>query len=160
MPASATTAALTVADVMSRDVECLPADATVQDAAIAMAEYDVGAVLIGTAERLEGILTDRDILLRAIVDGRDTANLPVRDIMSSSLFTCHETDPVASAFEQMSEHQVRRLPVLDRNDSLVGIVALSDLTRLELDPRRAGAALRDLAEPHRLRNASPADDHP
>jgi len=147
-----------VADVMSREVELVSPDATVQEAATVMAEYDVGAVLIGEAGRLDGILTDRDIILRAVVDGRDPRVVKARDVMSSTLFVCREDDTLEQAFREMSERQVRRLPVLDRDDRLVGIVALSDLGRHGADPRLANEALRDLAEPHRRRKTLGSDD--
>lgn len=145
-----------VADVMSREVELVSPEATVQEAATAMAEYDVGAVLVGAGRSPEGILTDRDILLRAVVDARNPAELRVKDIMSSTLFTCREDDTLEDAFRIMSARQVRRLPVLDADGNLVGIVTLSDLGRLERDPQRASEALRELAEPHRRRAAAPA----
>jgi CBS domain-containing protein len=140
-----------VAEVMTRGVEPIPADTTVQGAAIKMAEEDVGAVLIGTEDLLEGILTDRDIILRLVVDGRDVTSVQVREVMSSTLFTCREEDDVGGAFQQMSGHQVRRLPVLDEAGKLVGIVTLSDLTRLHRDAQQMSEALREIAEPHRSR---------
>lgn len=138
-----------VGDVMSRELELVRGDATVQEAATTMAEYDVGAVLIGSGDTLEGILTDRDIILRAVVDGLDVRTLPVREIMSSTVFSCREDDTIEDAFREMSERQVRRLPVLDRNDNLAGIVTLSDLGRLVRDPHQTREALREIAEPHR-----------
>lgn len=144
-----------VADVMSREVELVSPDATVQEAATAMAEYDVGAVLVGSGENLEGVLTDRDIILRAVVDGKNPAELSVRDIMSSTLFTCRENDTLEDAFRIMSERQVRRLPVLDADGRLAGIVTLSDLGRLERDPQQASEILRELADPHRRRATAP-----
>lgn len=142
-----------VAEVMSRGVDLVPPDATVQEAATRMAEDDVGAVLVGKDDSLEGILTDRDILLRAVVDGRDVTRVPVRDVMSSTVFTCREEDSVEAAFSQMRARQVRRLPVLDASGALTGIVTMSDLGRLERDPQRATETLRDIAEPHRRREA-------
>ena len=147
-----------VAEVMSRGVDLVSPDATVQEAATRMAENDVGAVLVGKEDALEGILTDRDILLRAVVDGRDVTRVPVRDVMSSTLYTCREDDTIEDAFRQMRERQVRRLPVLDAAGALTGIVTLSDLGRLERDPRRASEALREIADPHRRRDR--ASDQP
>lgn len=146
-----------VADVMSREVELVSPDATVQEAATVMAEYDVGAVLIGEAGRLDGILTDRDIILRAVVDGRDPRVVKARDVMSSTLFVCREDDTLEQAFREMSERQVRRLPVLDADGRLVGIVTLSDLGRLERDPQRVSETLRELAEPHRRKTSAGAE---
>lgn len=147
-----------VADVMTRGLELMSPDATVQQAAVRMAEADIGAILIGTAEALEGILTDRDIILRLVVDGRSSAEVLVRDIMSSTLFCCRENDSLEQAFSEMSDRQVRRLPVLDDSDRLVGIVTLSDLCREEPDPQRASAWLRTVAEPHRNRRSDPSDE--
>ena len=122
-----------VSDVMTRDVEFVPADATVREAATTMAEHDVGAVLVGSAERPEGILTDRDIILRVVVEGRDLIDLRVRDAMSSSLFTCRADDPVEAVAKEMEEHQVRRFPVLGDDGTVVGIVVRSDLVRVVAD---------------------------
>jgi len=142
-----------IADVMTRGVELVSPDATVQQAATQMAEHDVGALLVGNGE-LEGVLTDRDLLLRVLVEGRDGRSLRVREVMSSTIFGCHVDDPIESAFREMSERQVRRLPVFDAHERLVGIVTLSDLSRAE--PGHAGEsglveALREIAEPHRRR---------
>jgi CBS domain-containing protein len=147
-----------VAEVMTRGVDLVPPGATVQEAAMKMAEEDIGAVVVGTDDGLEGMLTDRDIILRAVVEGRDIATLIVRDLMSSTVFTCREDDSVEDAFREMSERQVRRLPVLDGEGRLVGIVTLSDLGRLNRDPRRTSEALREMAEPHRRRASASPDD--
>jgi CBS domain-containing protein len=136
---------------MSRGVELVSPDVTVQEAATRMAEDDVGAVLAGTDDKPEGILTDRDIILRVVVDGLDSTKLRVRDVMSSTLFTCREEDSVEDVFREMSERQVRRLPVFDQDGRLSGIVTLGDLGRLERDGRLASEALREIAEPHRRR---------
>ena len=141
-----------VAEVMTRGVDLIPPDATVQEAATRMAENDVGAVLVGRDDAVVGILTDRDVLLRAVVEGLDPTRVQVRDVMSSTVFTCREADPVEAAFREMSERQVRRLPVLDAAGALTGVVTLSDLCRHERDPLRASQTLREIAEPHRRRN--------
>lgn len=148
-----------IADVMTRGVEFVSPDATVQQAATQMAELDVGALLVGN-DRLEGVLTDRDLILRVVVEGRDARRLPVREIMSSTVFGCHADDPIESAFREMRERQVRRLPVFDADEQLVGIVTLSDLGRAE--PAHAGEvgiveALREIAEPHRRRTVEPRE---
>ena len=143
-----------VADVMTRAVEPVDPTATVQQAAMRMAELDIGALLVGTAERLEGMLTDRDILLRVIVDGRHPAETIVRDVMSSSVYACRPDDTVESAFAEMRERQVRRMPVLDEAGRLLGIVTLGDLSKAISGPEQVQEALRDISEPHRARRVA------
>ena len=140
-----------VGDIMTRSVEIVSPDATIQEAATVMAEHDIGAVLVGAEGAPEGILTDRDIILRAVVDGRDPTQVRVREVMSSRLFTCRADDAVDAALREMRDRQVRRLPVVDVDGRLIGIVALSDLAKAEPlpDPEKVVEALREVAEPHR-----------
>jgi CBS domain-containing protein len=144
-----------VAEVMSRGVDPVPPSSTIREAAIQMAEMDVGAVLVGSPDALEGILTDRDIILRVVVEGK-SSDTPVSEVMSSSLFTCRGDDGVDDAFRQMQERQVRRLPVCDDEGKLVGIVTLADIARRRGDSEQLQLALRDLVEPHR-RSDKPDD---
>ena len=125
-----------VGDAMTRGVEYVDPSSTVQDAAVAMAEHDIGAVLVGEATALLGILTDRDIIIRAVTAGRDLAATPVAEMMSSTLVLAREDDTAEQALGQMARHQVRRLPVVDPAGRVVGIVTRSDLT----DPARRGGA--------------------
>ena len=139
-----------VADLMTRGAELVSPDATVQDAARTMVERGVGAVLAGSGRTLEGVLTDRDIILRVIVDGGDPTRIHVRDVMSTrTLFTCFEDDDAITALKGMRDHQVRRLPVLSRDGRLVGIIALCDLAKLLPRCDTAVEALREITEPHR-----------
>ena len=138
-----------VAEVMSRGVEPMSATCTVQQAATVMAEMDVGAVLVGSEDALEGILTDRDIILRVVVDGRSPGEVTLGEVMSSRLFTCRPEDSAEDALREMRDRQVRRLPVCDDDGKLVGIVTLADLSRAGRDPSQLAQALRDVAEPHR-----------
>ena len=147
-----------VGDVMTHGVEFAPADATIQEAATIMAEQDVGALPIGAADAVEGILTDRDIILRVVVAGLDPRQTRVRDVMSSTVFRCRTDDTVDAALRNMREHQVRRLPVEDDGGRIIGIVSLSDLAKAEPtpEPEKVVEALREVAEPHR-QTAAPAD---
>jgi CBS domain-containing protein len=140
-----------VAEVMSRGVEPVAPSATVQEAAMQMAENDVGAVLVGSAESIEGILTDRDIILRVVVDGRHPAQTFVREVMSAGVFSCRADDGIEAAFANMRERQIRRMPVLDEGERPLGIVTLSDLARFIESPEQVEATLRDISEPHRSR---------
>lgn len=145
-----------VAEVMSRGIEPLEASATVQAAAVYMAEYDVGAVLVGTSGSVEGILTDRDIILRVVVDGRSPAEVTVGEVMSSSVFSCHPEDSIEATFSAMRERQVRRMPVLDEGGHPIGIVTLSDVARSLGGSEQIQETLREISEPHRVRQATPA----
>jgi CBS domain-containing protein len=118
-----------VEEVMTRGVELAPAEATVQHAATLLAEHNLGALLIGSEQQLEGILTDRDIIIRVIVPGLDPTRVQAGEVMSSTLFTCAPDTELEAALEMMDTHQVRRLPVLAREGQLVGILTRSDITR-------------------------------
>ena len=142
-----------VAEVMTRGVDTIDPSASVQEAAIQMAELDVGAVMVGAEGVVEGVLTDRDIILRVVVDGRNPAEVVVRDVMSSRLFTCREDDPVEAALVEMRERQIRRMPVCDESGRVTGIVVLSDLAKAVESPEQIKEALRDISEPHRVRDA-------
>jgi CBS domain-containing protein len=136
-----------VSDVMTRAVEFVEPGATLQEAATAMAEHDVGAVLVGSAERLEGILTERDILLRAVTEGRNPVETTTAEVMSATLFTCGPDQPLAAAAALMDERQVRRLPVVDDAGRVVGIVVQRDLERaLASAPPPAAPATTGAAE--------------
>ncbi len=142
-----------VAEVMTRGFDPVAPTATVQDAATQMAEFDVGAVLIGDEEALVGILTDRDILLRVVVEGRHPAEVVVKDVMSASLFACNEDDAIEAVLAEMRERQIRRMPVYDEQGKAVGVVALSDLANGFSGPEQIREALRNISEPHRSREA-------
>jgi CBS domain-containing protein len=148
-----------VTEVMTREVDPIDPSATVQEAATQMAELDVGAVLVGTAGSLEGILTDRDIILRVVVDGRNPAEIRVGDIMSEMLFTCSEDDSVEVVFAQMRERQIRRMPVLGASGETVGIVTLGDLAKSVESPEQITETLRDISEPHRSRKSADDDSN-
>jgi CBS domain-containing protein len=138
---------------MTRGVDMIEPSTNVQEAAVHMAELDVGAVMIGSEGAVEGILTDRDIILRVVVDALNPAEVIVRDVMSTRLFTCREEDPVEAALVEMRERQIRRMPVCDDSGRVIGIVALSDLAKAVESPEQIKEALRDISEPHRVREA-------
>jgi CBS domain-containing protein len=140
-----------VGDVMARGVDLVDPSATVQVAATQMAELDVGAILIGNAERIEGILTDRDIIVRVVVEGSSPANVQARDVMTPDVVTCRAEDTIEAAFSAMRQGQFRRMPVLDEAGKPVGVVALSDLAKHIEGPEKLAATLRDISDPHRSR---------
>ena len=147
-----------VAEVMSRGVEPVDPTASVQEAATQMAEFDIGAVLVGTGEALTGVLTDRDIILRVVVEGRNPGDVKVGEVMSEALFSCNEDDTVEAVLAVMRERQIRRMPVYNAAGEPVGVVALSDLAKaVSGGPEQVREALREISEPHRSRKAPEAE---
>jgi CBS domain-containing protein len=137
-----------VADLMTRHVEFLDGEAPVKEAAELMGEIDVGALPVGTADRLEGILTDRDVLYRVVARGLDPNAVKVREVASQPVIACGEDDAVGAAMDLMAAHHVRRLPVREASGRVVGWITLADLARQLLvgsDPLQT--ALGGLAEP-------------
>ncbi len=120
-----------IAEVMTPDVEFVDAATSIQDAAITMGELSVGALPIGTADDLQGIITDRDILFRVVAKGLPPSTI-VADVMTARLFSCRQDDQIETALDLMGARNVRRLPVLDTDGRMVGIVTLSDLSRVLL----------------------------
>lgn len=139
--------AVRVADVMTRDVEFIGADALAKDAAVLMGELDVGALPVGAPDRLEGVVTDRDLLYRVVARGLDCATVRLRDVLSQPVVSCAEEDTVQSAMDKMAANQVRRLPVLNGNGVVTGWVTLADLARrLLVESDAMQDALRALTE--------------
>lgn len=141
-----------VSKCMTRGVRTIGPDRTIQDAARVMAEMDVGALPVGEDDRLIGMVTDRDIAVRAVAEGRGS-DTPIRDVMTQSVKYCFEDEEIEHVAENMGDEQVRRLPVLDRNKRLVGIVALGDIAQARKLRGPAAEALHDISRP-----ASNGDD--
>jgi CBS domain-containing protein len=136
-----------VKDVMTRGVECVPPDATLQDAARKMKDLDVGPLPVCDNDRLAGMVTDRDIAVRAVAEGRDPKTTHVRDVMSAGVTWCFEDDDIKDAARLMREKQLRRLVVLNRDKRLAGIVSLGDLAVETRDQRLAGKTLEKVSQP-------------
>ena len=118
-----------VADVMTAEVDVVKPDQTIQQAASFMLRADAGSIPVCDGERLVGMLTDRDIAVRAVAEGMGP-DTPVRETMSDDILYCFEDEDVEAVAAKMSENQVRRMPVVSREDKrLVGIVALGDISR-------------------------------
>jgi CBS domain-containing protein len=137
-----------VYDVMSQGVECIKPDATIQEAARKMRELDVGALPVcGTNDRLAGMITDRDIVIRAEAEGREAQSTQVREVMTADVVYCYEDQDVAEAAHLMRDRQIRRLVVLDRDKRLVGIVSLGDLAIDSDDASLTADTLAGVSEP-------------
>lgn len=134
-----------IKEVMTRNVEFIHPDITLSDAAGRMRKLNVGALPVGENDRLVGMLTDRDIAVRAVADGRDPKNTKVRDTMTSDVVYCFEDQDVAEAGKIMQDKQVRRLVVLNRDKRLSGICSLGDLAANTSDQKLSGDVLRKVA---------------
>jgi CBS domain-containing protein len=133
-------------DVMTTKVQLTDPGAKLKDAAISMREGDFGLLPVGANDRLVGTITDRDITIRAVAEGKDPNTTTVGDVMSNGIHYCFEDQDVEEAARVMSEAQVRRLPVLNRDKRLVGIVALADLATKSGAARSVGAALTGVSQ--------------
>ena len=111
-----------VSELMLRGVTLVPCEDTVQNAARAIADIDSRVIFIGADDRVAGVLTIRDILIRLVAAGLDPTATPVSQVMSSSLFTCTEEDSAEDVAERMAEHRIEQLPVLDAGGRLVGVI--------------------------------------
>jgi CBS domain-containing protein len=137
-----------VREVMTPGAECTRPDASLQQAAGRMKALDVGALPVcGDNDRLVGMLTDRDITVRAVAEGRDPKSARVQDAMSEGIDYCFEDDDVAEAARHMRDKQIRRLVVLNHDKRLVGIVSLGDLALETGDEQLAGRTLEGVSEP-------------
>jgi CBS domain-containing protein len=136
-----------IRDIMTRNVECVWPDDTLQEAALRMKELDVGPMPVCDYDRVVGMLTDRDITVRAVAEGRDPRSTRVRDVMTRNVVSCSEDDAVEEAARLMQERQIRRLLVLDRDKRLIGIVSLGDLAAEAEDPYRMAEVLQDVSVP-------------
>jgi CBS domain-containing protein len=134
-------------DIMTPGVAEISPNATLQDAAEQMRSHDIGVLPVYSADRVVGILTDRDIAVRAVAAGRDPNHAKVSDIMSSSVTSCFEDDALETAAAVMEEKQIRRLIVLDHNKKVVGIVSLGDLARHGYDRNLSAEVLERVSEP-------------
>ena len=138
-----------VAEIMTRDVEIVNPDDTLQTAAKMMGEINAGALPVGANNRLIGMITDRDIAVRAVGEGLDPRQSKVGEVMTAEVHYCFEDEDTDSVSVKMADLRVRRLPVLNREKRLVGIVALGDLAVEDQDGDTARKALKGVSQPQR-----------
>lgn len=137
---------MNVREAMTREVRLAYPEQTIQQAAQLMAELDVGALPVEDSDRLVGMITDRDIAVRAVAEGM-SPQTPIREVMSTDIKYCYEDQTVEEIAQNMGDLQVRRLPVVDRNKRLVGILSLGDLARERTGQDEAGEALGQISRP-------------
>ena len=134
-----------VNEAMSRDVRVANPQQRISEAAKIMAEIDAGALPVGENDRLVGMITDRDIAIRAVGEGR-SPDTSIRDVMSKEVLYCYEDEDLDDVAGKMADVKVRRLPVLDRDKRLVGIVSLGDLA-LHDDSKTTGRTVANISKP-------------
>ncbi len=134
-----------IRDVMTTEVQTVSPDQTAQEAASFMLSADTGSIPVREGGTVIGMITDRDIAVRGIAEGLGP-DCKVRDLMSDGIVCARDDDEISMVAQRMSEAQVRRLPVLDAQDNLVGIVSLGDLSR-ETDGEVAHEALEGVSQP-------------
>jgi CBS domain-containing protein len=142
-----------ISEIMSSNPRFVSPDTPVSEAARVMKEEDVGLVpvveRVGGAEtrgRLVGVVTDRDIAIRHVAEGR-SGDAPVSDVMSGGVLTCSPNDSVDTAMELMGREQVRRIPIVDERGALVGVLAQADLTRLANQDRKVEKTVEQISQP-------------
>jgi CBS domain-containing protein len=139
-----------IQDVMTRDPKFVTPDTPVREAARLMKDEDVGIVPVVDNEgsrRLVGVITDRDIAVRIVAEGR-AADTPVRDVMSADqLATCAPNADIDDAMDRMAAEQVRRIPIVDERGSLVGVVSQADVVRKANDNQKAERTVESISEP-------------
>lgn len=134
-----------VHEIMTKDVECCTLLDNVYEVAVKMKEWNVGAIPVVDNQKLVGMITDRDLVVRGIAE-KNPGSTKVEKVMSNELVTCTPDTSSSEAAEIMAKHQIRRLPVVE-NEILVGIVSLGDLSTNKLTDNQAGRALTEISEP-------------
>ena len=134
-----------ISKCMTRDVQLASPTQSIRDAAKMMADIDAGSLPVGQDNRLVGMITDRDIAIRAVADGK-SPDTPVREVMSQEVLYCFDDQELEEVARNMADIKVRRLPVLNRSKHLVGIVSLGDLSRKQ-QPEMTAKAVSNISKP-------------
>ncbi len=134
-----------VSEYMTKSVEIGSPDMTLQQVAQMMREGDFGILPIGENDRLLGMITDRDLVIRAIAEGKDIKTTLANDIMSFNVLYCYEDQTLSEVTENFGKNQIRRLPVLNRQKRLVGILSLGDVAQANENPEKIGQTLDQIS---------------
>jgi CBS domain-containing protein len=135
-----------ISETMTRDVKLATPTQSIREAAQMMAELDAGALPVAEGDRLVGMITDRDVAIRAIASGRGP-DTPIRDVMTQEIKYCFEDQTVEEVAKNMGDIRVRRLPVLNRDKRLVGIVSIGDIATSGKSDKKTGSALGSISRP-------------
>ena len=135
-----------VRECMTRHVELGTPEMSLRDAALKMRDGDFGILPIRKNDKLVGMITDRDIAIRCVAEGADSKKLKVGEVMTEKVFYCFEDQSLDEVAQSLGDNQVRRLPVVNREKKLVGILALSDLSRAHLNPQQLERTMTKLSK--------------
>lgn len=138
---------MTCAEVMTPSPTTAKPQHTATEAAEAMRREDCGLVpVVSDSNKLIGVLTDRDIVIKVVAEGRDPRGTAVSEVMSTDLVTCLPQETIETAMEQMATRQVRRIPIVESDGSLVGIVAQADIATRLSSPQHTGQVVQAISE--------------
>lgn len=139
----------TCSDLMTRNLVCAQPDDSVASVAQLMKENDIGPIPIVedvVSNKLVGIVTDRDMAMKVVAEGRDPNTTRVKEVMTQDVVTARDNEDIRNALEAMSQHQLRRILVVDENNTLVGIIAQADIaTRLD-QPEKTGEVVKEISQ--------------
>lgn len=136
----------TVRDVMTPNPETVTQQDSIREVARIMKDTDTGIVPVVDGKKIIGLVTDRDIVVRGIAEGKDVANGSVSDVMTTSVRSVQEDAPVNEVLQMMSSAEIRRVPVVNENDEIVGIVSIGDIASDSNNPGKVGKALENISE--------------
>lgn len=132
---------------MHKGVETMLPDTPVAKLAKIMREKDIGAIPVGTKDQLVGMVTDRDITVRGVANGKDITTLTAQDVMTKGVVCCHDTERARDVLRTMEAKQIRRIPVVDEHEHLVGIISLGDISQAMPD-KATGEVMKAVSAHH------------
>jgi CBS domain-containing protein len=136
-----------VRDLMHKGVEIMPPDTPVTKLAKKMLEMDIGAIPVGSNDQIVGMVTDRDITVRGVANGKDISQLTAQDVMTKGVVCCHDTAKIRDVMHMMEAKQIRRVPVVDENSQLVGMISLGDISQVMPD-KNTGEVMKAVSAHH------------
>lgn len=134
-----------VKDIMTKEISLLTPESSLSEAAQKMKERDCGVLFVSEDDRLVGVVTDRDIVVRGLAAQKDMGRIPIKEVMTPKILYCYEDDSVSNLAQNMATNQVRRMPVLNKQKRLVGVVSLANVVRCS--PEAGEIALAGICKP-------------
>lgn len=135
-----------ISEIMTGNVECIAPSLPIAKAAEKMRDRDIGFLPVCENDKIVGTVTDRDITIRSVAQGRDPRLAPVSEVMTQTVFHCYDDEDIESVAQSMKDSEVRRMVILDRNENLVGVVSLGDIAKASGEQNIAGETLGQIAD--------------